>query len=248
MTSATATPGGYTLPPELIAVLDASPDFQILLAPDQTVLFANVAFKATTPDEVGPLIGRPFADSLLGRDARRAASRRIILDAVRQALANREVIRPPIFRYDIQKDSRLPAQEAWWRLCASPCVLDGRPCLLLTASEVTAAISMGRTGDTDIAEEAGPGGALVWAERRRLGQMFDQAADMMALVVGPDHVFEMINPAMKRRRRRAAARPLPARRRAVGSGSRDPAAPGRDAGHRPAVHRPRPAIPYDRRG
>ncbi len=198
VTSATATPGGYTLPPELIAVLDASPDFQILLAPDQTVLFANVAFKATTPDEVGPLIGRPFADSLLGRDARRAASRRIILDAVRQALANREVIRPPIFRYDIQKDSRLPAQEAWWRLCASPCVLDGRPCLLLTASEVTAAISMGRTGDTDIAEEAGPGGALVWAERRRLGQMFDQAADMMALVVGPDHVFEMINPAMKR--------------------------------------------------
>ncbi|MBA3999733.1 MAG: hypothetical protein C0461_03980 [Brevundimonas sp.] len=199
MTSATAAPAGYTLPPELIAVLDASPDFQILLAPDQTILFANAAFHATNPDEAGPLVGQSLADSLMGRDARRAASRRIILDAVRQALATGGVIRPPIFRYDIQKDIRQPPREAWWRLCACPCDLDGRPCLLLTSSEVTAALSMRRTDgeDTGVAETAGQDGALVWAERRRLGQMFDQATDMMSLVVGPDHVFELVNPAAK---------------------------------------------------
>ena len=199
VTSAAAAPAGYTLPPELIAVLDASPDFQILLAPDQTILFANAAFQATNPDEAGPLVGQSLADSLMGRDARRAASRRIILDAVRQALATGGVIRPPIFRYDIQKDIRQPPREAWWRLCACPCDLDGRPRLLLTVCEVTAAIPMGRTdGEDVIAAAAGPAEALMWAERRRLSQMFDQTADMMALLVGPDHVFEMINPALKR--------------------------------------------------
>jgi PAS domain S-box-containing protein len=198
--AAAAMNAGYTLPPGLIAVLDASPDFQILLAPDQTILFANAAFHATNPDEAGPLVGRSLADSLMGRDARRAASRRIILDTVRQALATGGVIRPPIFRYDIQKDIRQPPREAWWRLCACPCDLDGRPCLLLTTSEVTAAVSMGRTDGEDVVIAAGsrPAEALMWAERRRLSQMFDQTADMMALLVGPEHVFEMINPAMKR--------------------------------------------------
>lgn len=195
--AATAIIAGYTLPPGLLAVLDASPDVQLLLSPDQTILFANTAFHATNPDEAGPLIGRSLADSLMGRDARRAASRRIILDAVREALATGDIVQPPLFRYDIQKDIRRPPREAWWRLSASPCDLDGRPCLLLTVCEVTAAVSMGRTDGEDAASE-GPAEALMWAERRRLSQMFDQAADMMALLVGPDHVFEMINPAMKR--------------------------------------------------
>ena len=195
--AAAAMNAGYTLPPGLIAVLDASPDVQILLSPDQTILFANAAFHATNPDEAGPLVGQSLADSLMGRDARRAASRRIILDAVRQALATRELIQPPLFRYDVQKDIRRAPREAWWRLSASPCDLDGRPCLLLTVCEVTAAVSMGRTDGEDAAG-AGPAEALMWAERRRLSQMFDQAEHMMALLVGPDHVFEMINPAMKR--------------------------------------------------
>ena len=195
--AAKAIIAGYTLPPGLLAVLDASPDVQLLLSPDQTILFANAAFHATNPDEAGPLIGRSLADSLMGRDARRAASRRIILDAVREALATGDIVQPPIFRYDIQKDIRRPPREAWWRLSASPCDLDGRPCLLLTVCEVTAAVSMGRTDGEDAAG-AGPAEALMWAERRRLSQRFDQAEDMMALLVGPDHVFEMINPAMKR--------------------------------------------------
>ncbi|MFN3537861.1 MAG: PAS domain-containing protein, partial [Brevundimonas sp.] len=71
----------YTLPPALIEVLNASPDIQVLLSPDQTILFANAAYQAATPPEAGPLVGHSLADSLLGRDARRAASRRIILDA-----------------------------------------------------------------------------------------------------------------------------------------------------------------------
>lgn len=58
MTAAAAAPARYTLSAELIAILNASPDIQILLAPDQTILFANAAFHAANPDEAGPLIGR----------------------------------------------------------------------------------------------------------------------------------------------------------------------------------------------
>lgn len=186
---------GYASSSELSAVLDASPDIQILMSADQTILFANAAFHATNPDEAGPLVGRPLAAVLMGRDAQRAASRRLILDAVRHALASGSVVRPPPFRYDIQKYLNRPAREAWWRLSASPFDLEGRACLLLTVCEVTAAVTLGR----DAAEEttlAEPAEAMLWSERRRLGQMFDQAADMMALVVGPDHVFELVNPAL----------------------------------------------------
>ena len=195
--AAAPSPVDYTSLPRLAAVLDASPDVQILLAADQTILFANAAFHATNPDEAGPLVGQSLAASLMGRDARRAASRRLVLDAVRQALAAHTVVRPPPFRYDIQKHLSIPPREAWWRLSASPFDLDGRACLLLTVCEVTAAVTMGRGVVEDrFAEE--PDDALIWSERRRLGQMFEQAADMMSLAVGPDHVFELINPAMKR--------------------------------------------------
>ena len=192
-----ATAAGYTSSSELKAVLDASPDIQILMSSDQTILFANAAFHATNPDEAGPLIGRPLAAVLMGRDARRAASRRIILESVRTALATAAVVRPPPFRYDIQKDLSRPAREAWWRLSASPCDLDGHAGLLLTVCEVTDAVTLGRDAAEDPAL-AEPVEAMLWSERRRLGQMFDQAADLMALVVGPDHVFELINPALMR--------------------------------------------------
>ena len=36
--AAKAIIAGYTLPPGLLAVLDASPDVQLLLSPDQTIL------------------------------------------------------------------------------------------------------------------------------------------------------------------------------------------------------------------
>ncbi|MEH6664848.1 MAG: PAS domain-containing protein [Brevundimonas sp.] len=183
----------YILPQELISVLNASPDLQLLLSGDQTILFANAAFHATNPDEAGPLTGQSLAASLLGRDARRAASRRIILDTVRSALATGGIVRPPIFRYDIQKRLDDPPREAWWSLSASPFDLNGRPCVLLTSREVTAAVRDARgEGDTAGVPDSG---SLVWAERRRLAQMFEQTTDMMALVVGRDHVFELVNPA-----------------------------------------------------
>lgn len=194
--SGSATPmPHYTAGRELIEVLDASPDFHILLAEDQTILFANAAFHAANPDEAGPLTGQSLAASLLGLDARRAASRRIILDTVRCALATGRVTRAPIFRYDVQKTREHPPREAWWSLSASPLDLNGRPSLLLTSHEVTSAVREVR-GEAE-PEPAG-GGSLVWAERRRLGQIFDQTTDLMSLVVGPDHVFELINPAARR--------------------------------------------------
>ena len=69
--AAAPSPVDYTSLPGLAAVLDASPDVQILLAADQTILFANAAFHATNPDEAGPLVGQSLAASLMGRDARR---------------------------------------------------------------------------------------------------------------------------------------------------------------------------------
>jgi len=197
MKAAAVVAANYTLPFELVAVLDASPDIQFVLSPDQTILFANAAFHAANPDEAGPLIGQSLSASLMGRDSRRAASRRIILDAVRKALAAGTVVQPLPFRYDVQKNLSHPPREAWWRLAASPCDLDGRPCLLVTVSEVTAAIFAGRGGASAALNEAERNEALLWSERRRLSQMFDQTTDMMSLVVGPDHVFELINPAMK---------------------------------------------------
>ena len=198
MKAAAVVAANYTLPFELVAVLDASPDIQFVLSPDQTILFANAAFHAANPDEAGPLIGQSLSASLMGRDSRRAASRRIILDAVRMALATGSVVQPPPFRYDLQKRLSDSPREAWWRLSASPCDLDERPCLLVTVSEVTEAIFAGRGGASTALNEAEQNEALLWSERRRLSQMFDQATDMMSLVVGPDHVFELINPAMKR--------------------------------------------------
>jgi PAS domain S-box-containing protein len=188
----------YTVSPALAAVLDASPDIQVLLSSDQTILFANAAFHATNPDEAGPLVSQSLASSLMGRDARRAASRRIILDAVRQALATGTVVQPPPFRYDIQKHLSRSPREAWWRLSASPFDLDDRPCLLLTVRQVTTAMFAGRSHADAAIIDADRNEPLQWAERRRLSQMFDQTTDMMSLVVGPDHVFEMINPALGR--------------------------------------------------
>ena len=74
-TAAAGCTSAYTSLPALAAVLDASPDVQILLAADQTILFANAAFHATNPDEAGPLVGQSLAASLMGRDARRAGRR-----------------------------------------------------------------------------------------------------------------------------------------------------------------------------
>lgn len=198
--AATALVADYTLPPGLAALLEASPDIQILLSPDQTILFANAAFRAVTPDEAGPLVGQPMSASLLGRDAGRAAGRRIVLDAVRQALRTRAVVQPPVFRYDVQKEPTDPPQETWWSLSAAPFDMEGRPRLLLTSRDVTAARA-GRRGpvpDTAAPREPALGDSLIWAERRRLSQMFDQAPDLMSLLIGPDHVFELVNPALKR--------------------------------------------------
>ncbi len=190
----------YTSSSELAAVLDASPDIQILLSSDQTILFANAAFRAATPDEAGPLVGQPLSTGLMGQDAGRAAGRRIVLDAVRQALRTRTVVRPPVFRYDVQKDRTDLPQEAWWSLSAAPVDMAGGARLLLTARDVTAAWTedRGPAPDTTAPHEPAPGDSLIWAERRRLSQMFDQAPDLMSLVVGPDHVFELINPALRR--------------------------------------------------
>lgn len=185
----------YTWPAATAAILNASPDIQIVLDEDQTILFANAAFHGTNPDEAGPLVGQSLSASLMGRDASRAAGRQLILDAVRLALESNRTVRPPRFRYAVQKDLSQPPRDAWWSLSAAPFPLDGRNCLLVTAREETS-----RVGESGAAASEAPSdrpGPLIWAERRRLAQMFDQCPDLMSLFVGPDHVFELINPALR---------------------------------------------------
>ena len=108
------------------------------------------------------------------------------------------VIRPPIFRYDIQKDIRQPPREAWWRLCACPCAwMAAPPAADGVRSDYSHTQWPNRRRGRSRSRRRSCGGAHVGgAPPSEPNVRSDGGHD--GAPGGPDHVFEMINPALKR--------------------------------------------------
>ena len=212
-----AKSGGLVV--DLAQVFDASPNPYVLLTPDLRIVEANQAYLDVTRSTREAIIGRPmFAafDSGPGEEA--PENVRQVRASLEKARDTRRRDHLALVRFSIARrgdDGREVFEDRFWSATHSP-VLNaaGEVALLLqhttdiTDLQPPAASASTSASDSVSALDVMLGGAVLGraqqvqednrrleTERNRLVDMFMQAPGFVAVMNGPDHVFQMHNPA-----------------------------------------------------
>ena len=191
------------------ALFQASPNPYVVLAPDLTIVAANEAYLRVTMRRRDELIGRRMFDMFPSNPDSmrelRASFERVLAGRVPDTLA--------LIHYDISRPTPEGEEfeERYWSAIHTP-ILDagGEVALILQHTvDVTqlqrlkravAGAEESRPGAERIessvfrrAEEVQKANRLLDAERLHLRRLFMQAPGFIAILSGPQHVFELIN-------------------------------------------------------
>ena len=202
---------------DLASAFDASPNPYVLLTPDLRIAGVNQAYLEVTNSSRDAIVGRPlFAafDSGPGEDA--PENVRQVRASLERARDLRQRDHIPLVRYRIARrmpDGREEFEERYWSATHTP--------MLDEAGEVTYILqhttditelerlrkqiaATGNASALDVilggavlgrAEQVQQDNRRLEDERNRLMDMFMQAPGFVAVLSGPDHVFQMHNPA-----------------------------------------------------
>lgn len=202
---------------DLGAAFDASPNAYVLLTPELVIAGCNTAYTDLLNVTREEIIGRPLFeafDSGPGADA--PANVRQVRDSLVRALKTGERDHLAVVRFSVpyrDATGALVHQDRYWSATHTPLKNDqGEPIYLLQhTTDITEIESLRRQVSVATSEPgsaldpATGGGVLARAEqvqqsnlrleieRRRLTDLFMQAPGFVAVLSGPDHVFQMVN-------------------------------------------------------
>ena len=202
---------------DLATAFDASPNPYVLLTPDLRIAGTNQAYLDVTNSSRDAIIGRPlFAafDSGPGDDA--PENVRQVRASLERARDERRRDHLALVRFSIprrDKDGREVFEDRYWSATHTP-ILDGDGEVVFLLQHTTDITELQRLRERSAAKGATEaldtilGGAVLGraeevqqanlrleSERNRLLEMFMQAPGFVAVLVGPDHVFQMYNAA-----------------------------------------------------
>lgn len=204
---------------ELALVFDASPNPYMLLTPDLRYAGMNKAYLDVVEATREDLVGRPIFDVYASDDTEQGAQNRAQLRAsFEKVLATGEADHLALIRYAMphrEPDGRESMIERFWSATHTPIVNpDGSVAYILQhTTDVTELVTLRRR----VSEGQGAGlldavggdvlrraqhvqddNRRLETERDRLVELFDQTPGFLAVLRGPEHVFEMANEAYSR--------------------------------------------------
>ncbi|WP_374273917.1 sensor histidine kinase [Brevundimonas sp.] len=198
---------------------DASPNAYIVLTPDLRIAGMNRAYLDVTGRDRDDLIGRDMFEAFDGGGGDAGAeSVRQLRASMERVLETGERDHLALIEYRVEMGPGGEQERRFWSATHAPITDDaGRIRFILQhTSDVT---DLARLGDTTTPEPPRNGTAIdaivggrvlerakkvqaqaeaLADERVRLISLFTQAPGFMAVLGGPDHVFEMVNPAYRR--------------------------------------------------
>ncbi|NBW08556.1 MAG: PAS domain-containing protein [Caulobacteraceae bacterium] len=200
---------------DLAAAFDASPNPYMLLTPELRYAGMNRAYLEVTQQTREALIGRYVMDAFDGDGDDHNARR--LLGSFQKVLATNEIDHLPVLHYAIPVPDGQGGShyvDRYWSCTHSPIIdAEGKLRFILQhTTDITELQLLRRQaregGGAESALDAIVGGGLMAraqrvqednrrleVERSRLIDMFMQAPGFVAVLNGPDHVFEMVNPA-----------------------------------------------------
>lgn len=202
---------------DLAAVFDASPNPYVLMTPDLTIAGVNEAYLQVTSSRRDTIIGQPiFAafDSGPGEDA--PENVRQVRTSMERAMATGRPDHLALVAFAVarpQPDGSVIFEDRLWSATHTP--IHNRAGELIYILQHTTDITElerlrrahdGAAGATALdvlvggdillrAEKVQQANRELESERRRLHELFMQAPGFIAVLNGPDHVFQMHNPA-----------------------------------------------------
>ncbi|NJC42643.1 two-component sensor histidine kinase [Brevundimonas alba] len=210
-----AKSGGLAV--DLASAFDASPNPYVLLTPDLRIAGVNQAYLDVTHTTREGLIGQPLFsafDSGPGDEA--PENVRQVRESLERARDTRQRDHLALVRFSIPvrlQDGREVFEDRYWSATHTP-VLDERGGVVFLLQHTTDITELQRlrqqsrrTGAVTALDSILGGAVLVRAEqvqeanrrleteRNRLLEMFMQAPGFVCVLTGPDHVFQMHNPA-----------------------------------------------------
>jgi PAS domain S-box-containing protein len=222
-----SAPTSTSSPPSLLAsfqpghVFDASPNAYMVLDRQLRFVAANRAYCELTGSQLDELVGKhvidqfPHDSSNPGND-----NARLLRTSFEKVLATGEIDALALIRYSVQRHPGGPLEDRFWSATHTPIFESGRVAFILqhtvdvTQIEQLKATALGATPPPTIGAAgsfaAMAAGLLGRAELvqqanvslddriARLHRLFDQAPGFTAVLSGPDHVFELTNPAYRR--------------------------------------------------
>ena len=211
-----AKSGGLTV--DLASAFDASPNPYVLLTPDLRIAGVNQAYLDVTNSNRAAIIGRPLFsafDSGPGEEAPENVKQ--VQSSLERARDTRQRDHLPLVKFAMARrlaDGREVFEDRYWSATHTPMLDDETGEVIFILQHTTDITELQRLRERDIAPESASaldamlGGAVLGraeqvqednrrleVERNRLMDMFMQAPGFVAVLSGPDHVFEMHNAA-----------------------------------------------------
>lgn len=199
-----------TLPVDYRALFQASPNSYVLLARDLTIVAANDAYLQATGSTLAQLVGRNMFDAFPNEAGSNAhESIQIMRASFARVLAQRERDTLALVSYQIPG---LDGSERSWSATHTP-ILDeeGEVAFILQHTTDVSDLNRAPTLQGSVAPPRQPNPVQVGAavlhraetvqtenrllhhKVRRLHALFEQTPGFVALLTGPDHVFQLVN-------------------------------------------------------
>lgn len=193
---------------DLGVVFRTSPNPYVILSPEFEILDMNAAYLAATGRTREALIGRSMFEAFPAPEE----PQRLLRQSLEAAVRTRSRDTLALIRYPVARSAgdAAPDESLYWSATHTPILgPDGEVAAILQHTvdvtelqQLRAASAGGPALDAmagqDLlrrAEAAQREKGVVEAERRRLAELFNQAPGFVAVLGGPDHVFEMTNQA-----------------------------------------------------
>lgn len=190
-------------------VFHASPNAYMLLDTELRFVAANRAYLELTGSRLEDLLGQHVIARFPHDDKNpENENARMLRASFEKVLATRERDHLPLIRYSVPREPGGPLEERFWSASHTPIFEAGQLTHILQHTvDVTAFARMQLVPDptttklaADILERAQlVKQANISLDERveRLHRMFEQAPGFTALLFGPEHVFEVVNPAYR---------------------------------------------------
>jgi PAS domain S-box-containing protein len=194
------------------AALDLSPNAYAVVDADLRMVWVNssLARQAGTPRD--QLIGqRVFEGIPAYNEPRNSAARELVRRSVAKAIESGETDRTPLYAFDLEGRAQIFLTVSHTPIADEDGQVRSVLAHVVEATDVVRLQTDGHNAATPLASlpevasyilssafTAQAANRTLMAETERLRQMFEQAPGFMALLVGPDHTFTLVNAAYRR--------------------------------------------------
>jgi PAS domain S-box-containing protein len=192
------------------AVFEASPNPYMVLDRELRFVAANPAYLRATGTTIEALLGRHLFEAF-PHDPHdpRNDNARLLRESLERVLASRapDVIAVIPYRVPRERDGQVVLEERFWSATHTPIPDDAGDVRLILQHTVDVTDLQEMQDAPDRRRESGvlqraqrvqEANYTLDAERQHLRRLFDQAPGFVAVLSGPDHVFDLVNAAYRR--------------------------------------------------